>query len=166
MPLDIPDGSSCFVDANIFYYALVPTTAVSEPCIELLKRAMAGRLSLYSSVSVLSDAVHKVMVAEAAQITGRDRAGMVGYLGKHPEVISKLVEYPRAMERLAAVPMTLLGMDVQILAEATQLAVRHGLLTNDSAIVALMQRHRLTHLASNDDDFDAIADLRVWKPRW
>ena len=25
MPLDIPDGTACFVDSNIFYYALTHT---------------------------------------------------------------------------------------------------------------------------------------------
>jgi predicted nucleic acid-binding protein len=69
------------------------------------------------------------------------------------------------MERLATVPMTVLRVDVQILVEAMQLAVRNGLLTNDSAILALMRRHGLTHLASNDDDFNRIPDLTVWKPR-
>jgi hypothetical protein len=31
MPLDITDGTPCFIDANIFYYALVPTATVSKP---------------------------------------------------------------------------------------------------------------------------------------
>ena len=38
-----------------------------------------------------------------------------------------------------------------------RVAVQYGLLTNDALIVALMQRHRLNHLASNDDDFDRVA---------
>jgi len=28
MPLDVPDGAACFLDANILYYALVPTPDV------------------------------------------------------------------------------------------------------------------------------------------
>jgi predicted nucleic acid-binding protein len=40
----------------------------------------------------------------------------------------------------------------------------HGLLTNDAINLALMQRHRLTYIASNDADFDRIPDLVVWKP--
>lgn len=41
----------------------------------------------------------------------------------------------------------------------------HGLLTNDSLIVALLQRHGITHLATNDDDFDRVPGITVWKPR-
>jgi predicted nucleic acid-binding protein len=154
MPLDLPDGTSCFVDANILYYALVPTPHLTEPCLTLLRRAIDGKVSLSTSISVLSDAIHKVMISEVAQLLGRDRAGLIGYLGKHPEVISQLVEYPKAMDRLSMVPMRTLAMDRQLLHDATRLAVQYRLLTNDAVIVALMQSYGLIHLVTNDDDFD------------
>ncbi|MGB7157786.1 MAG: PIN domain-containing protein [Tepidisphaeraceae bacterium] len=165
MPLDLPDGAACFVDSNILYYALVPTAGVSEQCLKLLKRAVAGRVSLMVSVPVLSDVMHKVMTSEVAQLAGRDRAGIVGYLGRHPEVITQLVEYPQAMEQLSAVPMSILPVDEQSLRDAMRVAVHHGLLTNDAMIVALMQLHQLSHLVTNDDDFDRVPGLTVWKPR-
>lgn len=40
-----------------------------------------------------------------------------------------------------------------------------GHLTNDAMIVALMRRHQLSHLITNDDDFDAVPGLTIWKPR-
>ena len=82
MPLDLPDGTACFVDSNILYYALVPTADVSERCIKLLDRAISGLISISVSVPILSDTIHKVMTSEAAQIAGRDRAGIVGFFGK------------------------------------------------------------------------------------
>lgn len=165
MPLDLPDGAACFLDANILYYALVPTADVSAACLSLLDRVIAGRISASVCVPVLSDVIHKVMMSEAAQLAGRDRSGMVGYLGKHPDIIKRLVEYPMAMERLGAVPMDILPVDDQFLHEAGRLAVQHGLLTSDAMIVALMERHAITHLVSNDDDFDSIQSITVWKPR-
>ena len=165
MPLDLPDGTSCFVDANILYYALVPTLTVSEHCVSFLQRAIDGSLSLSTSVFAVSDAIHKVMISEAAQLLARDRAGMIGYLGKHPEVIARLVEYPKAMERLSIIPMRTLPVDEQILRSTARVAVQHSLLTNDAMIVALMQSHQLIHLATNDDDFDRVPALTVWKPR-
>ena len=165
MPLDLPDGAACFVDSNILYYALVPTAGITERCVALLERAIAGRIAISVSVPVLSDVLHKVMTSEAAQLTGRDRAGIVGYLGKHPELIAKLKEYPQTMERLSAVPMTVLPVDEQLLRQAARTAVGHGLLTNDAMIVALMERHQLAHLVTNDDDFDRVSGLTIWKPR-
>src|SRR5439155_7433580 len=139
MPLELPDGTACFVDSNILYYALVPTFGVSEHCLKLLDRAIAGHVSLSASIPVLSDAIHKVMISEAAQLAGRDRVGIVGYLGKHPELISRLVEYPQAIGRLSVVPMQVLPLDDQLLRDAARLAVQHGILTNDALIAALMQ---------------------------
>jgi predicted nucleic acid-binding protein len=40
-----------------------------------------------------------------------------------------------------------------------------GLLTNDALTVALMRRKGLTHRVTNDDDFDSVANLTIWKPR-
>lgn len=143
----------------------MPTPDVSAACLTLLDRVIAGRISVAVCVPVLSDVIHKVMISEAAQLTGHDRSGMVGYLGKHSEIIKRLVEYPMAMERLDVVPMTILPVDDQLLRNAARLAVRHGLLTNDAMIVALLQRHAIAHLVSNDDDFDSVPGITVRKPR-
>jgi len=164
MPLDLPAGTEFFVDSNILYYALVPTPRLSDACLTLLDRAIAGRLRLLVSIPVLSDVIHKVMISEASQLAGRDRAGMVGFLGKHPEYITRLVQYPLALERLKVVPMTVLPLDEPRLRTAAQIAVNHGIFTNDAMIVALMQRNGLSHLVTNDGDFDGIPGLKIWKP--
>jgi predicted nucleic acid-binding protein len=89
--LNVPDGTACFVDSNILYYALVPTLAVSEHCLALLDRAIAGHVFLSVSVPVLSDTLHKVMTSEAAQLMSRDRAGIVGYLERLTFACSMLI---------------------------------------------------------------------------
>lgn len=165
MPLDLPDGVSCFVDSNILYYALVPTPTLTEPCLEFISRVVAGKITMTVSIPVLSDVLHKVMIAEAAQIAKRDRAGMIGFLGRNSEIIAQLVEYPKASERLAMLPKRILSLDETTLQETSALAVRYRLMTNDAIIVALMQRNGIEHLVSNDDDFAAIPGIRQWKPR-
>jgi predicted transcriptional regulator len=40
------------------------------------------------------------------------------------------------------------------------------LLTNDAALLAHMQALGMTHLATNDDDFDKVMGITVWKPRF
>lgn len=165
MPLDIPDGTRCFVDANIFHYALVPTFDTSPACLSLIDRTIGGLITASASLQVLSDAIHKAMTSEAARRVGRDRAGIVGYLKRHPELITQLVEWPQAIERLSTVPIEVLPADTGLLREATKVAHTFGLLTTDATIVALMKRHGITDLASNDDDFDRVPGITVWKPR-
>jgi predicted nucleic acid-binding protein len=165
MALALPDGSQCFVDANILHYALVPTFDASPLCIEFVDRAIEKLISIATSVQVLSDVLHKIMASEAAELTGRERPGIIGYLKKHPDTIGRLVAYPQAIERLKMIPMQILAVNFDLLCSVPQLAGSHGLLTNDAIIVALMQRHGLTHLATNDNDFDRVPGITVWKPR-
>jgi predicted nucleic acid-binding protein len=165
MPLDAPDGTHCFIDATILHYALIPTFDASPFCLAFLDRAIAGHLSLSVSLQVLGDVLHKAMTSEAARLTGRDQNKMVGYLKRHPEVIGQLVEWPLALQRLEVVPMQILPTSIDLFYEVTKIAQTHGLLTNDALIVALMQRHGITHLATNDDDFDRVPGITVWKPR-
>lgn len=114
---------------------------------------------------IRSETLYKVMIPEVAQLSRRDRAGLIAYLGKHPEIITRLVEYPLALDRLSTVPMALLPIDEPLLRDASGLAIRHGLLTNDALILASMHRHELIHLVTNGDDFDRVPDVKVWKPR-
>lgn len=165
MPLDIPDGAECFVDANILHYALVPTFETSSSCLSFLDRAVEGLISLSVSAQTLCDVLHKVMTSEVAEITGRNRAGIVGYLKKHPNIIKQLVKYPQTVSRLDIVPMRVLSVDQSLVDSVPQIAQTHSLLTNDAMIVALMRRNGLTHLVTNDDDFDRVPGITVWKPR-
>jgi predicted nucleic acid-binding protein len=61
--------------------------------------------------------------------------------------------------------LRLLPTDTTLLEDAAELSAQLRLLTNDATVVALMTRHELHNLATNDDDFDNVADLAVWKPR-
>lgn len=66
MPLDLPDGTACFIDANIFYYHCVETPPFSQDSTALLERVATGTITGYSATHVLAEAIHKIMLAEAA----------------------------------------------------------------------------------------------------
>ncbi|MCR4413828.1 MAG: PIN domain-containing protein [Thermoguttaceae bacterium] len=58
----------------------------------------------------------------------------------------------------------MLAIDGRLIAEAGDASRRTGLLTNDALVVAVMQRHGLTHLASHDADFDRVPGLTRYAP--
>ncbi|MFQ5854822.1 MAG: PIN domain-containing protein [Anaerolineae bacterium] len=35
----------------------------------------------------------------------------------------------------------------------------------DSIILAVMERHKLIHLITNDSDFERVPSIKVWMPR-
>jgi predicted nucleic acid-binding protein len=40
----------------------------------------------------------------------------------------------------------------------------YGFMTNDSLVLAVMKRHKVIHLATNDQDFERVPDIKVWTP--
>jgi len=165
MPSEPPAWDRCFVDANILYYHFVETPPLSEPCTSFLERAAKGEMVACASVHVLSEAVHKIMLAEVAAKFGLNRAGLVNWLQNHRGRIAELTEFRQAAAELVSMNLALLPTDAALLEEAAELSVQLRLLTNDATVVALMKRHELHNLATNDDDFDDVPSLTIWKPR-
>lgn len=162
---DLPSGASCFIDANILGYASIDVVPFTAPCRALLARVAAGEVFAFTSAGTVADALFKTMTVEIAHRFVAPGAKVLPFLQKHPEVIAKLSHYPRAVEGLARLPLQLLAVDWETIKAGVQTSIQHDLLTNDAIIVALMRRHELTHLVTNDDDFDRVSGLTVWKPR-
>jgi predicted nucleic acid-binding protein len=163
--LDLPTGTRCFVDANILYYHFVETPPLSDPSTVFLKRVINGELTAFTSASVLAEAIHKIMLAEAAARFQLQRPNLVNWLANHRDHISHLVAFRAAAEELAIWPLVLLPVDGALLSQAALVSQQHRLLTNDAQIVALMRVHGLADLVTNDDDFDAVSNMTIWKPR-
>lgn len=161
----LPAGESCFVDANILGYALVELVPLTAPCRAFLDRVAAGEVIAFTSAGAVSDALFKTMVIEVTRRFVPPGGKALTFLQNHPEVIGQLTHYPAAVEGLTRLPLQLLPADWDAIRAGMRISVQQGLLTNDAMIVALMQRHQLTHLVTNDDDFDRVPGLRVWKPR-
>lgn len=165
MPLDIPDGTAAFVDANILHYAVVPTPPFSQHVYPFMDRLTTGEINGVASVPVLADAQHKTMLSLLAAQYGLSRAKLVGWAKKHPSEMCALAGLTEAVQLLRSATVRLLPLDSALLSEASHASIQYGLLTNDAIIVALMHRHGITHLATNDDDFDRVPGITVWKPR-
>ena len=165
MPLELPTGSPCFIDTNVLYFHFVRVTGVSEHCTNLLRRVEAGELTAHAAPHVLADAVHKVMLYEAAVRFERARPGLTGWLESDPERVKELRWHREAAADLFALPFRLLQPTLDDLRAAVAITAETGLLTNDALIVALMRRHGILDLATNDADFLRVPGLRVWMPR-
>lgn len=161
----LPAGESCFVDANTLGYASIELAPLTAHCRAFLERVAGGEVIAFTSAGAVADALFKTMVIEITRRFVPPGAKALTFLQNHPEVISQLSHFPAAVEGLAKLPLRLLPVDWEAIRAGMQISIQHRLLTNDAMIVALMQRHGLTHLISNDDDFDQIPGLTVWKPR-
>jgi len=162
---DFPAAESCFVDANILVYASIEFVPLTARCRAFLERVAAGEVVAFTSAGAVADALFKIMVIEVTRRFVPPGAKALAYLQRHPDLITQLSHHPAAVEGLAKLPLKLLSVDWETIRAGARISSQHRLLTNDAMIVALMQRHQLTHLVTNDDDFDSIPGLTVWKPR-
>ena len=66
---------------------------------------------------------------------------------------------------IAQARVHILGVTYREIHNSKQFRDEHGMLTNDSVILAVMRRHKLVHLVTNDDDFKRVPGIKVWMPR-
>ena len=164
MPLDLPSGARCFLDANIFYYHFVATPLLSVPCSRLIERIELGELTAYTSAAVLAEFQHKVMLSEAASRFGLTRTNLASWLQNHRGRISELATHLETAADTAMLRLNILPILPSTLVAAARISVECNLLTNDSVTVALMREHSISDLASNDSDFESVPGVRLWKP--
>ena len=165
MALDLPDGTECFLDANILYYHFVETPPHSEMCSDLLDRIASRRVVGMTSAHLVAEAVHKIMAAEAAARFGLGRAGLVTWLQRHPQSVRELRLSGEAAAEISSMGLLILPVDQSIVVEGANISQQLGLLTNDAMLVAQVRRQGLHDVATNDDDFCDVPGLTLWQPR-
>jgi predicted nucleic acid-binding protein len=116
-------------------------------------------------LDVISDAIHATMLAEAVLRFGLETVSVRRFLKRNFWRMKELSTFVKSAESLLSSRIERLPVDPADVLQATHISCDLGLLTNDAIIVALMQRHGIAHIATNDDDFDRVPGITVWKPR-
>jgi predicted nucleic acid-binding protein len=161
----IPDGAAVMVDANVFVYALTPQAQLHQPCHDLLERGARGAIRLSTTVAIAADVLHRAMVLEVLSLGQAQRsADAVVLLKRQPQLVTQLTRYRTILRDLRQARVDILALTYRDLHASRQYRQQHGLLVNDSLIVATMQRERLQLLATNDVDFERIPGIAVRTP--
>ena len=91
--LDLPEGESVFIDANVFVYAFAADPTLGPPCRDLVERIGRKELEAYLSTSVFTEIAHRLMTLEACVAFGWPYAGIAQRLRRHPGEIVKLQRF-------------------------------------------------------------------------
>jgi len=158
---DVPPGSRVFIDATVFVYHFC---RASEQCRRFLGRCERGDVSGVTSVGVLLEVTHKLMVFEAiaAGLVSAGRA--VRRLREHPEIVRQLARYSAQVAEIPAWGLEVLPVDPGGCLRAAEWRARFGLLTNDALVVATMSDAKMQSIATADQDFGRVDGLRVYRP--
>jgi predicted nucleic acid-binding protein len=161
---DVLAGQLFFVDANTFVYALAPEPILGPPCYQLLERIRRKEIEGFTSAHVLSDVAHRLMSLEACATFTWPYAGIANRLKRHLAEVAKLHTFRQALDQIVAIGIHILPVTAQNVLSAGDLSRRHGTLTGDGLILAVMQSQGLTMLASNDGDFDPVPGITRYSP--
>ena len=164
MPVDrienLPAGTHLFLDANIFVYAFLGS---SSQCRDLLSRCATEQVFGITTLDVVNEVTHRMMLAEAVGRGVIKRDSARDLRGKWRE-IAKLTDYWPQTAGIFGLNILILMSDEARLHQAQTVRSRHGLLTKDSLIVAAMDQFGIDSLATRDNDFDHVSGITVYKP--
>jgi predicted nucleic acid-binding protein len=160
----IPAGAAIFLDANPLIYHFANDAIFGAACTQLIKRVELQQVHGLTSTHVLTDVIHRLMTLEAIQMFGWPPAGIASRLRKHRSEIPKLSVYRQATAGLPLLRIQVLPLTQALVEAATLLSGQYQLLTGDALVVAVMQQHRLTGIASSDADFDRVPGLTRYAP--
>ena len=160
----IPTGAAVFVDANPLVYRYSLHAKFGPASTNLLDRIDRQDLTGYTTIHVLGEAAHRLMTLEAIVRLNWPQANIGNRLRANPAEVTKLSVFRTAIEAILQSRLQVLTISPTHMASAVDLSQQLGLLTNDALIVAVMQSHGVTNLASSDTDFDVVPAITRYGP--
>jgi predicted nucleic acid-binding protein len=161
---DLVGGDSVFVDANTLVYHCTLDPVFGPACTDLLDRIGRGEIAAFTSTHLLLEVCHRLMALEAARLLGKSQGGMAKFLKSHLNEVQRLTSFRQAIEDLCVGQLQILPITPVMVPTIAAVSQQIGLLTNDSAVIAIMQSNGLTKIASNDADFDRVPGITRYAP--
>lgn len=165
MKLDIvPQESKCFIDTNIFLYSLTDHPDFGHSTKEFLKKTERGIVQSKTSVIVLNELLHKLVIGEIAEKYKLKLYQVPAIIKQDPTILSSLKSY-ELVNKIELIPnIEILSVTEEIFSLAKSYMVKYNLMTNDAIIAATCNTHGISNIATSDGDFDRVDFLARWNP--
>ena len=158
---EIETGSRVFVDANIFIYHF---TGVSNECSDFLERCERGKIHATTTVSVIMEVLHCLMIVEATRNDLVKPPDVAEKLRKSPQTVKLLNEYFINTEKIQDMNIAIKPVLFDTLINSHMVRLTSGLMINDSIIVAVMKQDRIQLLATSDRSFEPVTEIQICTP--
>ena len=156
--IEIKAGSEVFVDSNIFIYHF---TGVSDECSDFLSRCEREELIGMTSVNVILEVLHRLMMVEAVSKNIVKPPNIVKKLSKSPQKIKRLNEYFVNTEKIQDMGIGIKPLIFEKIIKSHVVRLSSGLMVNDSVIIASMKKEGVKLLATNDKAFKKLDEIDV-----
>ena len=123
---DLEEGSSIFVDANIFIYHFSKESILNPDSSKFLERIEKRRVNGFTSVAIVQEVTHRMMIVEAASILPEVKVkDLVRYLKAHPDTIKKLVNHQGIPTKMALFNLNVIPPRIETLERSQQMKGRY-----------------------------------------
>lgn len=161
----IPSQEKVLFDTNILVYSALDHPLYGESCTQAFHRVETGALEGYVPPIVLTELLHRLMLAEVIKKErARNTREVLELLKEDKSIIPSLTICWDELERLYAAGFTVLEDRSGIFKDALLVSRRYSLFSNDAYIASFARRYGILNIATNDSDFERIDWIKVWKP--
>jgi uncharacterized protein len=118
-----------------------------------------------TSVIVLNEVVHRLLIAEAVQSAHISAESAVPFLKSHPQYIQdastvwNLIDDIRNIQNLSVY-----GISEKAFTHSMDVMRQSGLLSNDALHVACMRENSIDTIVTYDRDFERIPQIKILRP--
>ena len=116
---------------------------------------------IYTSYDVLNEIKFILLINEAKKLLNTEkRRELIEIIKKNKELRKSVIEkYLKFYINLSAHIKILINKDAEI--SSSNNIFEYGLLPTDATILALMNKHKINTILTNDSDFKKIKDIKV-----
>ena len=146
-------------------YGALDYTKYRATCRAFLQNIESGTYFAATSALVLNEIVHKLILAETTKTYHlRSENESKKLIEDKPETISSLTRVWKTYAVIRAYPLVIYSIDKATMDMATDLSSRYGLFISDATHLAVMKMNGISNIATNDNDFQRIDDINIYKP--
>jgi len=157
--------ATIFIDANIFLNPILRSGKESAACARFLEEADAGAFPTATSVIVLNEVLHRLIIASVVSSSGITPESVVHQIKLHPELVREAGAVWEIMEDIRSIrSMKIYGISPATFERSLAIMQEWGLLGNDALHVACMEEHSIGTIATYDRDFSRVSSIKIRNP--
>lgn len=156
----LPSSAKVFIDSNVFVYHLSSDPVYGISGKELLKRIENNDLYGYTSTTVVTEVTFAYIRLWLIKERGIEPKKVLQYLKKAPQILSEIDL--EIIQKLFTI-VTIFGVTRRDIKGAFKYISQFHLLPNDAVNLAVMERRGLTHIVTQDKDYEKVGVITCWK---
>ncbi len=161
----ILSDTRAIVDTNIFIYWVTDHPRFGGTCEKFMQRVEKGEISGVVPGIILNELLHRLMIAETITDGHADTVqDAVKVLKEHPAIIKDLSIAWTVFDTLPKMGFEILEDEQGISSLTYYFSKELSLMAKDAAIVSYAHKHKISHLITNDRDFQRVPWLTCWQP--